>query len=438
VAGPVIKTKYVLNRAADNDAFVVAYLDLSDTVLQVVSFKSLCDAERDSLLTAGKAQGRLVSDKDVTMAGMNGREFQIDYAAGGMAIERVLAQKKRGGTRLFMIAVAGASINPNAASVARFFDSFKVDPEPPGEPLLADNNARPKPADEPPPRNRAPSGLPADQVVTVHVSGVSSDNVGKVIRNRLQRLLGPGRTSMRSFTSRGVMTVTLYPVGDAEAFAKKIEFGKVTRVSGRDIFVQANKVDVPGPGTDAIAQALFDLKEGDSIARKKAVETLGRQTPNERRAEIVNVLEPLLKSPDPFVRRAAVPVLALWGGKDSVPALVQTLHNDDVFTRQAALESLANLKDARAVEPMAELLPQGIDRANAGKALQAMGSMAEKAVAVYLTHGDFGTRLEACHILKVIGTKESVAALQKATLNQQDAIVASAAQEALLAIGQRR
>jgi HEAT repeat protein len=131
-------------------------------------------------------------------------------------------------------------------------------------------------------------------------------------------------------------------------------------------------------------------------------------------------------------------VLALWGGKDSVPALVQTLQHDDVFTRQAALESLANLKDARAVEPMAELLPQGIDRANAGKALQAMGSMAEKAVAVYLTHSDFGTRLEACHILKVIGTKESVAALQKATLNQQDAIVANAAQEALLAIGQRR
>jgi hypothetical protein len=67
-----------------------------------------------------------------------------------------------------------------------------------------------------------------------------------------------------------------------------------------------------------------------------------------------------------------------------------------------------------------------------------MGSMAEKAVAGYLTHSDFATRLEACRILKVIGTNESVAALQKATLNQQDAIVASAAQEALLAIGQRR
>jgi hypothetical protein len=39
----------------------------------------------------------------------------------------------------------------------------------------------------------------------------------------------------------GVLTVELSPVKDVEAFARKIDFGKVTEVKDRTVTVQVNK-----------------------------------------------------------------------------------------------------------------------------------------------------------------------------------------------------
>jgi HEAT repeat protein len=57
------------------------------------------------------------------------------------------------------------------------------------------------------------------------------------------------------------------------------------------------------------------------------------------------------------------------------------------------------------------------DRGHASKALQEIGPAAEKEVAKYVDHQDWGVRMEACNILKVVGTKNSLEALRKA---QQD------------------
>ena len=53
-----------------------------------------------------------------------------------------------------------------------------------------------------------------------------------------------------------------------------------------------------------------------------------------------------------------------------------------------------------------------------------------------LTHNDVFTRMEACKILQVIGTKESAAGLQTAT-GDMNFLVSSAAKEALQAVNAR-
>jgi HEAT repeat protein len=76
------------------------------------------------------------------------------------------------------------------------------------------------------------------------------------------------------------------------------------------------------------------------------------------------------------------------------------------------------------------------DRIHASKALKEIGSAAEKEVAKYLTHQEWLVRLEACNILKEIGTRQSLPALQA---QQQDSngLVKMAANEAAKACSRR-
>jgi hypothetical protein len=73
--------------------------------------------------------------------------------------------------------------------------------------------------------------------VTVILTGIRDDRTLKSILERLVRLLPRDNHSMRSTTSGDVTQVTLAPVDDAQALADKIDFGTVTRVAGRVIYV---------------------------------------------------------------------------------------------------------------------------------------------------------------------------------------------------------
>lgn len=65
-----------------------------------------------------------------------------------------------------------------------------------------------------------------------------------------------------------------------------------------------------------------------------------------------------------------------------------------------------------------------------------MGPVAEKAVIKQLDHKDKGVKVEACRILKEIGTKESTEALQKLA-QDRDKGLKKEAEDALKAISQR-
>jgi hypothetical protein len=162
-----------------------------------------------------------------------------------------------------------------------------------------------------------------------------------------------------------------------------------------------------------LAQTLIDLKSSDMWARKKAAEQLALAEPTGDRDAVAQALESVLADPNTFTRQAAIKALGVWGTRDSVPALIKVVKGSDVFACRAALLALGNLKDERAVGPVVGCLASVHTRADAGKALREMGSMAEKEVAKLLRSGDIWVRAEACKVLRDIGTTASVPALQQ-------------------------
>jgi S1-C subfamily serine protease len=186
-------------------------------------------------------------------------------------------------------------------------------------------------------------------------------------------------------------------------------------------------------GAAELAQLLDDLDSPNGFKRQHAAERLAKAKPSEPRDKVVKALEPLIKDSSPFLRRAAIQALGVWGNKETVPGLLKVLTSDDVFTRQAAIEALADLKDERAAEPLAKLVANFQDRGHAARALQAIGSKAEKAVLPLLQHSDLFVRVEACKILEVIGTKEAIPAL-KIAAGDSNGLLRQAAENALKAI----
>jgi HEAT repeat protein len=206
----------------------------------------------------------------------------------------------------------------------------------------------------------------------------------------------------------------------------------------------------PRPGTPASSgdskpmegmdKLLEDLNSPfDSAKRRAACEVLVKKEPAEKRDEVAVALNRALEDREPLTRRAAVRALATWGTKENIPNLVKLLEDQDSFVRYATFETLAKFKDERAIDPIAKRLENSLDRPEASKALQEMGSMVEKIVILGLRSRDPLTRAEVCIILKAVGTKESVATLNQFVIANRngDRKTAGLADEAIKAINER-
>jgi serine/threonine-protein kinase len=197
------------------------------------------------------------------------------------------------------------------------------------------------------------------------------------------------------------------------------------------------KIERKPLSAEELTRALNDLRSDEPARRREAAQRLEQAKPKARRSEAADALAALLGDKDGATRYAAARALAVWAVRATVPALIRMLADQDYFIRQAALDALERLKDPRAAQAVARRLPELSDRGKATKVLQAMGPAAAEAVARYLPHEDLWTRYEACKILKTIGTKAQVPALQQAG-KDQNPLVAGAAKEAIQAIAQRK
>jgi HEAT repeat protein len=184
-------------------------------------------------------------------------------------------------------------------------------------------------------------------------------------------------------------------------------------------------------------KVLADLASKNGSTQRAAAERLSKAFPVvHRRAEVAHALESLTTDWQFFVRQSVAHALTVWAVPENVPALIKMLDDTLPGIRTEAMDALATLKDERGAQAVAQKLPMSPDRGHATKALEAMGPVAQKAVLPFLTDRDAQVRLEACHILKTIGTQESVAGLQTAA-QDKDRRVVQAAQEAIRAVAGR-
>jgi predicted Zn finger-like uncharacterized protein len=195
----------------------------------------------------------------------------------------------------------------------------------------------------------------------------------------------------------------------------------------RDRWVRQNAIRSLGRFQDDTAlKALGDCLATDALVAKEALKAAGPAAEK--------VLIECLESPTERVRQDACELLRTAGSKTCVPAMIRALKERAL--RHAALATLTRLKASEAADAVAQILEDSSCQREVIEALKAFGPAAEKAVLGQLGHKDAVVRYEACHILRDIGTRDSVPLL--ASLAQQDAGNRGPALEAIQAIQARR
>jgi HEAT repeat protein len=183
---------------------------------------------------------------------------------------------------------------------------------------------------------------------------------------------------------------------------------------------------------EKVTQHLADIQSTDFFKRRDALDQLARLEPNDRRDEVLKVMEALLTDRDHHIRGKAIQIYGVWAGKDAVVKLIGLLSDQEGATREAAIKALGTLKDERAIVPLAARLPDFFDRKHAVEALRGYGVKAQVEVSKYCNnHPDSGTRQEAAKLLGAIGDKEAIPCLQRLINQKQDKRLAEVAFQAM-------
>lgn len=171
-----------------------------------------------------------------------------------------------------------------------------------------------------------------------------------------------------------------------------------------------------------LSKLLQRLKSDETGSREVAARELESQ--NSRLVptpELLSLMVSLVNSGNDTLRHAGLSVLASHGTKEHVPLLIKTLSESDSGLRGAAAKALGRLQDPRAIEPLVLMVATGQAEQSfrpsrdgtASEALIRIGAPAESAVLDLLKEKNLETRIQACSILKQIGTKKSLAPLKE-------------------------
>jgi hypothetical protein len=197
----------------------------------------------------------------------------------------------------------------------------------------------------------------------------------------------------------------------------------------------------PGPEVKFTAEELAKLEEklnsSDQFARESAARDLSGPRLAAPAAALLAEMVTLAGDPSDTMRRAALTVLANYGTKEQVPLLIKALNEPDGAVRGTIVKGLGRIKDPRAIEALANLIAMGQSDPGyyrpprdsaAGEALVRMGGAAEPAVLALLKEKNIETRIQACNILKQIGTKKSLDPLKDQMLNPSKELSEAAAE----------
>jgi hypothetical protein len=259
------------------------------------------------------------------------------------------------------------------------------------------------------PEPNVPMGVVATgsgESITLHILGVEDNGTVEAISERIADI-GLTRGGASAWKSPR-LTMRLNTTTPPAEFAQKIDFGRVHSVRGNVISIYVYKLEPPP--TEPVARALRDLRSNTRSRQLSALGALVHVPPDDRRAEVIALVEPLLDDPDPTIQGPATEAFCAWAAKDNVPRLITFMAGDPfkVGNRHKwAMQALARLKDERGLDLIIPRLEGLHTRYDAVNYLIAYGSVAEIPVLKLLNHSEPAVRQAACDILGRIGTVRS-------------------------------
>jgi len=169
-------------------------------------------------------------------------------------------------------------------------------------------------------------------------------------------------------------------------------------------------------------------RKSEAVKARTALRKLVEVEPIEkRRREVLDLLNSVLNEPDGTMTREAFATAVVWVSKEGLPDLIKLIDSEQVRLRHAAIDGLSKVQDQRVVIAIAKRLETASDQYVAASALTKLGPIAEKPILTLLDHTDSKVRYQACRILRRVGTRESIAALNDLAENDPDSSVRSAA-----------
>ena len=299
----------------------------------------------------------------------------------------------------------------------------------------------------------------ADRYAEVRVAGLKTKNEREYIAEKLAELATP-RASRNGTAPSAATRYALWPVDSPEIFSKKIDFGKVIRTLGKEIWVVADPIDpsvirerlakkeadeqkrkdeleasrqasqkaleaaklgVPatasGPfepeipaNADDITKGLLLVKSSSHFKRQEGLRLLQGTSFNGRDQEVFDGVKGLLGQLDIFSARDALPILVRCKTPGLFDLLAEKMEDDRL--RDEVLKAVAPMKEPKLAKPLAQIMRSDPWK-NADKALIAIGQPAEEAVIGQLASPDQAVRQRACEILAEIGTDVTLKAMKR-------------------------
>lgn len=207
---------------------------------------------------------------------------------------------------------------------------------------------------------------------------------------------------------------------------------------GNQVATKNKNSSVAQKNAEAVTRALADLQSTKDYEKHRGLDQLTSLSPDDRRAEVLSAVNEVIeRGANTWIRDTALKAYLAWAEHEqAVTKLLDLLSQSEKVSQRAVITALGNLRDERAIIPLAERLANFSYRSPASTALQAIGPAAEATLRKYLEHPDAQVQREVCKILGAIGTKASVPDLETAAGSSQRNVV-NAAKEALLMIAAR-
>ena len=216
-----------------------------------------------------------------------------------------------------------------------------------------------------------------------------------------------------SITIPLTVTARLFEASEWAKFKKKQEeAAKAAQAAAAE--AARPKPFKPGERQQLIEQ-LASADDGKLIA---AADRLSKAVRDDNPDDFAAPLGLLLSHSNAWVQAAAARALVVWATAASQEPLIKLVKVRHFMYCPPAIEALATLKTEEAAVAVASQMPRY--RGEAGKALKAMGPVAEAAAIPLLKNSEFWMRRETVGVLAEIGGEDALQALQELAAGLSD------------------